>query len=205
MNIRNKFWFVGLLEGEGTFIINMPFVIKSDTIEIRPSPIFSISLTDRNTVILIKKLIGFGRIGIRDFKKHYGENAALQYVYTCSGVEDCMKFVKLLPPPYLKTKKQKDYILWSKGINIIQNYGHFTYEGIVKLCEIRDSMNKKIKSKNYKSRQFFQDLFLKNPQFMNQFEKNNIQLRIKRSKSINSLGAKYLSSIREIRLLAENR
>jgi len=179
MNEKDLHWLVGFIEGEGTFTIN---AIMKDT-SISFHPVFGISLAekDKQTIFLIKKLLGFGRIEFKSKKIWRSKgivNAQNQYKYILSGILPAQKFIEIFNEDLFKTSKKESYLLWKQAIEIIKNYQHLNYAGFIKLCEIRDEMNRRKKRKNYKNKKYMLDHIKDNKSL---FSEANIQKRKNKS------------------------
>jgi len=184
-------WLVGLIEGEGSFIINAS--VRDGGVGFCPYLRIVLSEKDRETVFLIKKMLGFGRIEFKSneiWKRKGMNNVQNQYSYTISGVIAAQKFIENFGENLFRTSKKEDFVLWKKAIEIIKNYRHLTYEGFVNICEIRDKMNLKQKRKNYRDKNWFLNYIRKNENF---FSEKNIQKRKRTSISIRRLNNIELS------------
>jgi hypothetical protein len=175
-------WLIGLIEGEGTFFVNI--TIRTGGFGV--IPVFKLTLAerDRDVIFSIRDMIGFGRIQFKPnktWKKQGMANVQNQYVYIVSNIEDAQKLTEILDDKLFRTSKKRDYLLWKEAVNIVKNYRHLTYEGFVRICEIRDQMNLEIKRRNYKNKEYFLKLLKEKPEF---FSKKNVQKRRKTSASM---------------------
>ena len=160
----DKGWLIGIIEGEGCFSIQQFTQLnKKNTTKIRFTPLFKISLcaNDKELIYKIQKLIGFGNINFKP-KKYWTKlgmpSAQDQYNFKLENVEDCKKFTNLFDEDLFKSSKKQNFILWKEGLELIYTYKHLEREGMIRLAEIRDLMNKKIKSKNYKNKEYILNL-----------------------------------------------
>jgi hypothetical protein len=186
MNRDDLLWMVGLIEGEGTFGIN---------ICIRPgggfaiSPTFKLALAskDKDVVLLVKKLLGFGRVSFKSkevWLRRGMKNAQDQYLYIVNKIDDVQKFIEIFDENLFRTSKKLDYLLWKEAVEIIRSYKHLSYNGFIRLCEIRDQMNLKQKKKNYKNKNWFLNLIKQRPDL---FSEKNVEKRKRQSQSIRRL------------------
>lgn len=183
MDEKYLHWLVGLIEGEGTFGINIA-IRPGGGFAIAPTFKLSLSEKDKSTVFYIKDLLGLGRIDFKSNKIWLDrgmKNIQNQYVFIIDNIPDVLEFLDVFDVSVFRTSKKKDYILWKDGIEIIRNFEHLTYGGFMKICEIRDKMNLMQKRKNYKNKEWFVN-FLKNcPNF---FSEKNLAKRKKQSLAI---------------------
>lgn len=192
MKEENLNWLIGLIEGEGTFFINI--TIRTGGFGV--TPIFKLTLAerDRDVIFSIRDMIGFGRVQFKSnktWKKQGMKNVQNQYIYIVSNIEDAQKLTEILDEELFRTSKKNDYLLWKEAVDIVKSYRHLTYEGFIRICEIRDKMNLEVKRKNYRSKEYFLKLLKEKPEF---FSQKNIQKRRKTSASIRRLN-RFVHSI----------
>lgn len=185
MDVEKLNWFVGLIEGEGSFYINI--AMRTGGFGVIPSFTLFLSEKDRETITSIRGMLGFGRIVFKSneiWKRKGMFNVQNQYGYVITSIEDAQKFIEIFNENLFRTSKKKDYLLWKEAVKIIKDYRHLTYEGFIHICEIRDKMNLKQKRKNYKNKNWFLKQ-LKNKK--NFFSEKNIQKRKRASMSVRRL------------------
>ncbi|MDI6798833.1 MAG: LAGLIDADG family homing endonuclease [Candidatus Aenigmarchaeota archaeon] len=187
-------WLIGMIEGGGTFLINI--CLRDGGFSIYPIFRFVLPEKNKDAIILIKNLLGFGKIEFKSNeilkKKGIVQN---RYSYTVMGLNEAQKFIETFDETLFRTSKKEDFILWKEAVGIIKNYQHLTYDGFVRICEIRDKMNTKQKRRNYKSKDWFLKQVKNNKNF---FSEKNIQKRKKTSMSIRRLNKLSLSAAKVI-------
>lgn len=134
----NPYWVTGFTDAEGTFIIS---VIKSNNRALgwRVTPIFSINLHGRDLYLLlrIKSFFGVGNITINKTSGHAN--------FSVKSVTD---IYSVIIPHFCKysliTQKQADFVLFKEIVELIVQKQHLTKEGLIKIVELRASLNKGI-------------------------------------------------------------
>jgi hypothetical protein len=182
---KDRYWMTGFIEGEGSFFVNA--CVRKPGIGFQPVFRIALSEKDRKIIEKIKDMLGFGKIQFKSnetWRKRGMFNPQSQYAYVITKVEDVQRFIEIFDEDLFLTSKKEDFILWKRAFNIIKNYEHLSYRGFVKICEIRDMMNKKIKSKNYKNKEWLLSYVKKNKIF---FSEKNIQKRKNASMSMRLL------------------
>jgi hypothetical protein len=156
----SKDYILGFVEGEGCFSIGIGrYIDRRPKVRAKPSniknpylflikPMFVITNVEANKALLerIKDTIGVGRV----YVTNRGQNASQQNVaqYRVQAFGDCRKVVDYFADTHFETEKGKDYLNWSKCLDIIEKGDHLTKEGILEICSLRDQMNfRKTKNK----------------------------------------------------------
>lgn len=134
-------WFItGFTDGEGCFTLN--FYKSTETkLGWKVQAIFSIGLDKRDEAILhdIKATWGVGGI------YHHRKNNSVQIVIkSLNALKVIFDHFDKYP---LITQKRADYLLFKKGVDLINNKEHLTIEGLRKFIAIRASMNKGLSDK----------------------------------------------------------
>jgi hypothetical protein len=125
-------YIVGFIDGEGSF--NIPIRQERDrTLPFRVSCTFNVSQKDRPVLELLKTTFGCGTIRFRTDGVGYFEITKIKDIH-----ERVIPFFKWYP---LYTKKQNDFLLFEKVAALIDQRHHLSREGIIRILEIRDSMN----------------------------------------------------------------
>lgn len=156
LNVEDLHWLVGFIEAEGSFMINIVERGKG----ISCQPLFQLSITedDKETVEKMRSSLGFGRIQKRPSKYWIAKgmgNARDQYAYIVNGLTNAIRFINIFNPNLFRTTKKRAYLLWIEAVQIIKSYEHLKYNGLLRLCEIRDTMNKEHKQRQYKNKEWF--------------------------------------------------
>lgn len=159
-------WLLGFIEGEGCFHINITKLSdkKGALKQIYASFIFRIALAEKDKDVLyeICEKLKLGKVTFKS-KKYFKGKANNQYLWTILKQRECENLCEILSVLKWRTSKHKDFLLWKKGFRMFYSaskkkiYGEriMTVDLLKKLCDIRDEMNTKNKSKQYK---FFSDL-----------------------------------------------
>lgn len=106
------YWFAGIVDGEGSFNI-----VHSKT---GPHCPFHIGLRADDVGVLryVKTSLGFGSVFYE--KRRLGgsrnNNQAARFV-VASG-RDCMRLVQLFETYPLRSKKQRDFVIWAKAVRL---------------------------------------------------------------------------------------
>lgn len=132
----NPSYVTGFIDGEGSFIV---LVLKRETYLTGWNiiPVFTISLHNRDRVLLEKIQSFFGGIGKITTRKK--DNSVH---YTVKSVKD---IVNVIIPHFdkypLLTQKQADFELFKKIVMIMHNKQHLKLEGLNKLIALKASLN----------------------------------------------------------------
>ncbi len=118
------FWFCGFIDGEGSFYISR----KNNKSKPCGSydNIFALALRADDVDILnvIKDKLGFGDIYYKEFPN---PNSKPQFCYKVSNIRDCCKLVEIVDKYGLRTKKNKDYVVWKDCLLYrLNNYRRFS-------------------------------------------------------------------------------
>ena len=129
MNIS---FIIGFIDAEGSFSIYMRESSRySQGWQVKP--VFSIGLHLNDLLLLenINAFLGIGRIYKRTDSVHLR-------IETLDGIN---KLIKLLGNNPFISQKRADFELFIKAVEIINQGGHLTREGLEKIVAIRASMN----------------------------------------------------------------
>lgn len=133
--IKDPNWVAGFASAEGCFYIKVR-KSKSARIGYQVQLYFSITQHTRDESILVSLISYLESGSCRGFKGNWGK-------YECFNFSDIIS--KILPffnqYPILGVKSQ-DFDCWCRAVEIIQAKGHLTTEGLSKIIEIKESMNK---------------------------------------------------------------
>lgn len=148
----NLDWFIGFLEGEGTFGV----LIKKGyyTLGYYMQPKFKINLMEDDKKVLFEIWIFLKKNGIIFPKpypikihKSWSENASGQYVLISLNSQACLKLYNLINGR-LHTKKKREIEIWEKIVRGIIDNKHLTKKGFVDLMEFVDELRSLRKSRN---------------------------------------------------------
>lgn len=132
----NPNWITGFTDAERTFIIS---ITRSEDRAIgwRVTPIFSIKLHG-NDLQLLSKIQSFFGIGSITTNKKNG-----QVIYSVKSIEGINSIIIPHFDKYtLLTKKQADFVLFKKIVELIIHKHHLKEEGLRKILELKASLNK---------------------------------------------------------------
>ncbi len=138
--ILQGYWITGFSDAESTFSVKI-VKDKSRFLGIRLIPVFVIKLDIRDIEVLkkIKNFFNVGSVTVRTRKgKYIG-------IYSVQSLKD---LTQVIIPHFNKytllTQKQRDFILFSLIVNLINNKQYLTEEGLNKILSIRAYMNKSL-------------------------------------------------------------
>lgn len=99
-------WFAGFVDGEGCF----RFFLQQGY----PCAVFKISLrADDNEVLsMMRERLRLGQIYYHKFRTH----SRPQFTWKVQSREECKRLVEILDHHPLRTKKQRDYLIWRKAV-----------------------------------------------------------------------------------------
>lgn len=139
-NIWKEGWITGLVDGEGSFCIEVQRYGKMKYgICLRPNFAIGLHYKDKKTIEALLNYFGIGNIVKRSIDGHFS--------YQVSSVKDCLKIAEFFDKNKLLTTKNKDYLLWKDCLNRINNGEHRDLSGLIKILEIREHINPLTKNK----------------------------------------------------------
>lgn len=129
----HPYYITGFTDGEGCFSISI-FKDSRMSTGWQVKPIYKISLhnRDKTLLILIQKSLGVGKI-----YKH-GENSL---DFRVSGLKNLKVVINHFDKYPLITKKSSDYLLFKQAVKLIAEKEHLTKEGLLKLVNLKASLN----------------------------------------------------------------
>lgn len=135
--IPNPFWVAGFTSGEGCFFFNIGKDTKSKLgYRVRVGFQLTQHVRDRQMLTLLETYFGCGKYYLSKDHRH-GD-----YL-----VSDVSALANNIIPFFSQYKivgiKEKDYLCWSKTINLIIAKKHLTPEGLDQIRKIRENMNTK--------------------------------------------------------------
>jgi LAGLIDADG endonuclease len=132
----NPWFLTGLADGEGSFCITI-FRNKEYKLGWQVQAIFQIGLHTRDLALLLQVQQFFGGIGSIKTSK-----TTNMVIYSVSGIKD---LINTILPHFVKypliTQKRRDFLLFQKVVNLMNNKTHLTKEGLNQIVNIRASMN----------------------------------------------------------------
>jgi hypothetical protein len=150
----SKDYILGFVEGEGCFSITIGRSIdrkprmgkwvakKKNPHLFQVKPAFRITSVEANLPLLeeFKQAFGCGSVYTQKRGDLNPRISNSSYFYTKSFAE-AFKIKEYFSAFDFKTTKGKDFILWSKCLDIIASGRHLTKEGFLEICVLRDQMN----------------------------------------------------------------
>lgn len=132
----NPYFITGLVDGEGTFSISIQKNNKYKT-GWRVLGSFQISFNIKDEPLILKIQEYFKGVGSVFYDK---QNNLVKY--QIAGIDDLIKIVIPHFDKYpLISQKSADFLLFKEIILIMQNKGHLKIEGLLKIINIKASMN----------------------------------------------------------------
>ena len=152
-----NFYLAGLIDGEGTFTIN----INRNKNIFYPSLRINISNTSKELLEKIQKKIDIGRIYP---DRRIKVNWSMCFGLWISNLKEIKQMIVILDRKLIL--KQKELDLLKKAVEIIENKrkergiskSNFTKEEIIKLAELRDLMKRR-KGAKYRNKEYFEKQF----------------------------------------------
>ena len=143
----NALWIVGFTDGEGCFHISIN-KINEMSLGWQVLPEFRIVQheKDENVLYKIKNYFGFGNVTINR-TDHHGTRKE----FRVRGLENLNKIVSFFEENNLNTSKKKDFEIFTKVIQLMNNKKHLTKEGLDKIAKLISEMNRKPKIKYLES------------------------------------------------------
>ena len=145
-NSLNPYYVAGFVDGEGCFCVS---VSKHKTlkhrIEVRPQ--FEIELRGDDADILekIRKMIGCGTIYTLDYERYkWAPHAKLKVSNIADLKQKVIPFFNRYP---LQAKKARNFMIWSKIVEMVYEKKHLDYGGLQKIMKLRDQIRKNGKKK----------------------------------------------------------
>ncbi len=129
-------WIVGFVDGEGCFHVSIN-KMHGMTLGWQVLPEFRVVQHKRDELILhkLKSFFDFGNVVINhDDRKEF----------RVRGLENLNKIVKFFNKNPLKTSKQKNFEIFSKIVELINQKKHLTQKGLNKIANLASKMNQKV-------------------------------------------------------------
>ena len=143
----NALWIVGFTDGEGCFHVSINQIPKM-SLGWQVLPEFRIVQHEKDEVVLykIKNYFGFGDVKINR-TDHHGTRKE----FRVRGLENLNKLINFFNKYSLNTSKKKDFEIFKKIIQLMNNKEHLTKEGLDKIAKFISEMNRKPKLKYLES------------------------------------------------------
>jgi hypothetical protein len=148
-------WIVGFVDGEGSFIVTIFHHPKSRMKygwQVFPELVVTQRATNLNTLKLIQKFLGSGNIYRSKEKGEYGHKEPL-YRYAVRSIKELNE--KVIPffekNRLVSASKKEDFKKFVKVLRMMKRGKHLKYEGLVKIAQIAQTMNRKTPSRFLKS------------------------------------------------------
>lgn len=137
----NPYFVSGFSDAEASFYIRLSEKNNMSagwTVE----PIFAIRLhiKDLNILYLIKNFFGVGKV--------YRHDSVEEATFRVGSIKELDVIIKHFDMYPLLTQKKSDFILFKKAVEIVKSKEHLTPAGILKIANIKASMNTKIEIVN---------------------------------------------------------
>ncbi len=140
-------WIVGFTDGEGCFHISINRISKM-SLGWQVLPEFRIVQNEKDEQVLekIKSYFGFGNVVINRTDYH-----GTRKEFRVRGMDNLKKIVNFFKKYNLKTSKQKDFEIFAKVIEMMEDKKHLSKEGINEIAKMISLMNRKPKIKYLES------------------------------------------------------
>lgn len=144
-------WVVGFVDGEGSFIVTIFHHPKSRMKygwQVFPELVVTQRATNLNALEVIQKVLGCGNICRSKEKGEYGHKEPL-YRYAVRSIKELNeKVIPFFQKHRLKSKsKKEDFQKFIRILRIMRRGEHLKYEGLVKIAQIAQTMNRKTPSR----------------------------------------------------------
>jgi len=163
-------YIAGLTDGEGSFNVTIQ-KSKSQKLGFYPHPRFEINMHEKETKLMefLKSVFPFGKVfnKTNESVRKKGRKASDTVRFYVWGIVDCQKLIEFFTT-YQLICKSKDFELWKKCIEIMKKNKHLTRYDFLKICKLRDKMNKpkEKKLKTYRDYFYFKKFFeMQGPNF----------------------------------------
>jgi hypothetical protein len=140
-------WIVGFTDGEGCFHISINKISKM-SLGWQVLPEFRIVQHEKDEQVLerIKSYFGFGNVVINRTDYH-----GTRKEFRVRGMDNLKKIVGFFNEHNLNTSKQKDFEIFAKVIEMMEDKKHLSKEGIDEIAKMISLMNRKPKIKYLES------------------------------------------------------
>jgi hypothetical protein len=135
----NASWIVGFADGEGCFHVSINKISKM-SLGWQVLPEFRIVQHEKDELLLhkIKDYFGFGEVKVNR-KDFHGTRKE----FRVRGLMNLNKIIKFFKENPLMTSKRKDFEIFSKVIELMNQKEHLTKEGLNKIAKLISNMNRK--------------------------------------------------------------
>ena len=135
----NNLWIVGFTDGEGCFHISIN-KLSGMSLGWQVLPEFRIVQHEKDESVLykLKEHFGFGDVRINNTDEN-----ATRKGFRVRGLENLNKIVKFFEENKLQTSKRKNFEIFAKVIQLMNNKKHLTKEGLNEIAKLVSKMNRK--------------------------------------------------------------
>lgn len=132
-------WISGFTDGEGCFHISINRIPEM-SLGWQVLPEFRIVQYEKNESVLykIRDYFGFG-----DVKINRTDNHGTRKEFRVRGLENLNKLIKFFEENNLQTSKKKDFEIFKKVIQLMNDKKHLIKEGLDKIANLISQMNRK--------------------------------------------------------------
>ena len=153
--LKTNGWVVGFVDGEGLFIVTIFHHPKSRMKygwQVFPELVVTQRATNLNALKLVQKVLGCGNICRSKEKGEYGHKEPL-YRYAVRSIKELNeKVIPFFEKNRLKSaSKKEDFRKFAQILRMMSKSKHLKYEGLVKIAQITQTMNRKTPSRFLKS------------------------------------------------------
>lgn len=153
------YYIAGFVDGEGSF--NVSLRKRPDhTMGWQVVPTFNVSQRDVTILVLMKKTLGCGRFVTRRDGVHY------YIVQNPTAIKE-----RVIPFftrfKFLSSSKKRNFMLFRQIIELMNEKGHLTSNGLMNIVQIREMLNEGKGRKRKYSINSYQDFLSENPQRLN--------------------------------------
>ena len=165
INPEIGYYIAGFVDGEGSF--NVSLRKRPDhTMGWQVVPTFNASQKDFTILALMKKVLGCGRFVTRRDGVHY------YIVQNPTAIkESVIPFFTRFK--FLSSKMKRNYMLFKQITEMMNEKGHLTSDGLMKIIQIREKLNEGRGRKRKYSINDYKDFLSENPQRLNAKPQNN--------------------------------
>ena len=141
-------WIVGFVDGEGCFSIG--FVRQQDRKDrkgyktgYQVTHEFAVTQGE-SSLNCLRNLKDFFKVGMVVINRRYDNHKEHLYRYVVRKREDLLKTIIPFFRQYpMRSNKQTDFEKFSKCVELIEQGNHFSYDGLIEIAKITQTMNRK--------------------------------------------------------------
>ena len=135
-------WVVGFVDGEGCFSISINRHATTKTgWQVQPEFVVTQGERSKSALQVLKNFFGCGYVFVNRRVDNHRENL---YRYCVRATNDLRgKIVPFFSENPLRTSKQEDFEKFVSVLNLMDERAHLTIEGIARIAEIAQTMNRR--------------------------------------------------------------